>query len=103
MNAINHDIRTGLVAALTAIAGDDKVERIILSGAGDVFAAGADAGEFGLQMIQPDLPAVVAALEAVTVPVIAVIKGVCLGGGLELALACRWRIASPTARLGLPE
>ena len=83
VNAINHDIRTGLVAALTAIAGDDKVERIILSGAGDVFAAGADAGEFGLQMIQPDLPAVVAALEAVTVPVIAVIKGVCLGGGLE--------------------
>ena len=103
VNAINHDIRTGLVAALTAIAGDDKVERIILSGAGDVFAAGADAGEFGLQMIQPDLPAVVAALEAATVPVIAVIKGVCLGGGLELALACRWRIASPTARLGLPE
>ena len=103
VNAINQDIRTGLVAALTAIAGDDKVERIILSGAGDVFAAGADAGEFGLQMIQPDLPAVVAALEAVTVPVIAVIKGVCLGGGLELALACRWRIASPTARLGLPE
>ena len=103
VNAINHDIRTGLVAALTAIAGDDKVERIILSGAGDVFAAGADAGEFGLQMIQPDLPAVVAALEGVTVPVIAVIKGVCLGGGLELALACRWRIASPTARLGLPE
>ena len=103
VNAINHDIRTGLVAALTAIAGDDKVERIILSGAGDVFAAGADAGEFGLQMIQPDLPAVVATLEAVTVPVIAVIKGVCLGGGLELALACRWRIASPTARLGLPE
>ncbi|MAE11767.1 MAG: enoyl-CoA hydratase [SAR116 cluster bacterium] len=103
VNAINQDIRTGLVAALTAIAGDDKVERIILSGASDVFAAGADAGEFGLQMIQPDLPAVVAALEAVTVPVIAVIKGVCLGGGLELALACRWRIASPTARLGLPE
>ncbi|MEC8270059.1 MAG: 3-hydroxyacyl-CoA dehydrogenase NAD-binding domain-containing protein [Pseudomonadota bacterium] len=103
VNAINHDIRTGLVAALTVIAGDDKVERIILSGAGDVFAAGADAGEFGLQMIQPDLPAVVAALEAATVPVIAVIKGVCLGGGLELALACRWRIASPTARLGLPE
>ena len=103
VNAINHDIRTGLVAALTAIAGDDKVERIILSGAGDVFAAGADAGEFGLQMIQPDLPAVVAALEAATVPAIAVIKGVCLGGGLELALACRWRIASPTARLGLPE
>ena len=103
VNAINHDIRAGLVAALTAIAGDGEVERIILAGAGDVFAAGADAGEFGLPMTQPDLPSVVVALEAATVPVIAAIRGACLGGGLELALACRWRIAAPRAQLGLPE
>jgi len=103
VNAINHDIRAGLIAALAAIAGDAGVERIILAGAGDIFAAGADAGEFGLPMIQPDLPAVVAALESASVPVIAAIKGACLGGGLELALACRWRIAAPTAQLGLPE
>ena len=103
VNAINHDIRAGLVAVLTAIAGDTGVERIILAGAGDIFAAGADAGEFGLPMIQPDLPAVVAALESSSVPVIAAIRGACLGGGLELALACRWRIAAPTAQLGLPE
>ena len=103
VNAINHDIRAGLVAALAAVASDDKVDRIILAGAGEVFAAGADAGEFGLPMALPDLPAVVAALESATVPVIAAIRGACLGGGLELALACRWRIASPTARLGLPE
>ena len=103
VNAINHDIRAGLIAALTAIAGDDEVERIILAGAGDIFAAGADAGEFGLPMVQPDLPAVTAALETATVPVIAAIRGACLGGGLELALACGWRIAAPTAQLGLPE
>jgi len=103
VNAINHDIRAGLIAALAAIAGDAGVERIILAGAGDIFAAGADAGEFGLPMIQPDLPAVVAALGSASVPVIAAIKGACLGGGLELALACRWRIAAPTAQLGLPE
>jgi len=103
VNAINHDIRAGLIAALAAIAGDAGVERIILAGAGDIFAAGADAGEFGLPIIQPDLPAVVAALESASVPVIAAIKGACLGGGLELALACRWRIAAPTAQLGLPE
>ena len=103
VNAINHDIRAGLVAALAAISGDGDVDRIILTGAGDVFAAGADAGEFGLPMVQPDLPTVVAALEASKVPVIAAIKGACLGGGLELALACRWRIAAPTAQLGLPE
>ena len=103
VNAINHDIRAGLVAALAAIAGDNEVERIILAGAGDIFAAGADAGEFGLPMVSPDLPAVVAALESAPVPVIAAIRGACLGGGLELALACRWRIAAPTAQLGLPE
>ncbi|MDC2981396.1 3-hydroxyacyl-CoA dehydrogenase NAD-binding domain-containing protein [SAR116 cluster bacterium] len=103
VNAINQDIRAGLIAALTAIDGDDAVDRIILSGAKNVFAAGADAGEFGLPMVQPDLPTVVAALEASKVPVIAAIKGACLGGGLELALACRWRIAAPTAQLGLPE
>ena len=103
VNAINHDIRAGLVAALTAIAGDGEVDRIILTGAGDVFAAGADAGEFGLPMAKPDLPTVVAALETAAVPVIAAIKGACLGGGLELALACRWRIAAPKAQLGLPE
>ena len=103
VNAINQDIRAGLCAALDNISGDATLDRIILTGAGDIFAAGADAGEFGLQMIQPDLPTVVAALEAVTVPVIAVIRGACLGGGLELTLACRWRIAAPTALLGLPE
>ena len=103
VNAINHDIRAGLVAALTAISGDGEVDRIILTGAGDVFAAGADAGEFGLPMAKPDLPSVVAALETAAVPVIAAIKGACLGGGLELALACRWRIAAPKAQLGLPE
>ncbi|MGB2026862.1 MAG: 3-hydroxyacyl-CoA dehydrogenase NAD-binding domain-containing protein [Candidatus Puniceispirillaceae bacterium] len=103
VNAINHDIRAGLVAALAAIAADAEVDRIILAGAGDIFAAGADAGEFGLPMVQPDLPSVVAALESVTVPVIAAIRGACLGGGLELALACRWRIAAPNAQLGLPE
>jgi len=103
VNAINHAIRAGLITALAAIETDDDVDRIILAGAGDIFAAGADAGEFGLPMVQPDLPAVVAALEAATVPVIAAIKGACLGGGLELALACRWRIAAPSAQLGLPE
>ena len=103
VNAINHDIRAGLIAALAAIAGDDGVDRIILAGADDIFAAGADAGEFGLPMVEPDLPTVVTALETAPVPVIAAIRGACLGGGLELALACRWRIAAPTAQLGLPE
>ena len=103
VNAINQDIRAGLCSALDNISGDATLDRIILTGAGDIFAAGADASEFGFPMAQPDLPTVVAALEASKVPVIAAIKGACLGGGLELALACRWRIAASTAQLGLPE
>ena len=103
VNAINQDIRAGLCAALDNISGDATLDRIILTGEGDIFAAGADASEFGFPMAQPDLPTVVAALEASKVPVIAAIKGACLGGGLELALACRWRIAASTAQLGLPE
>jgi len=102
VNAINHDIRAGLIAALAAIAGDAGVERIILAGAGDIFAAGADAGEFGLPMIQPDLPAVVAALESASVPVIAAIKGAVLAAALNWHLPAAG--ASPPRRrsLGFP-
>ena len=103
VNAINHEIRIGLVAALDAVVADPQVDRIILTGAGSIFAAGADAGEFGQPMGMPDLPTVVAAIETSPVPVIAVIRGSCLGGGMELALASRWRIADHTAQLGLPE
>ena len=52
---------------------------------------------------EPNLPQVVAAIEVSPLPVVAAIRGACLGGGLELALACRWRIADQTAQLGLPE
>ena len=103
VNAINHEIRAGLVAALDAVVADPQVDRIILTGAGSIFAAGADAGEFGQPMEMPDLPTVVAAIETSSVPVIAVIRGSCFGGGMELALASRWRIADHTAQLGLPE
>ena len=103
VNAINHDIRRGILDALEELAGNTSLDRIVLAGADKIFAAGADAGEFNQPPTEPNLPQVVAAIEASPLPVVAAIRGACLGGGLELALACRWRIADQTAQLGLPE
>ena len=103
VNAINHDIRAGIIAALARLAEEASLDRIVLAGAGRIFAAGADAGEFNAPPTDPTLPQVIAAIEASPLPVDAAIRGACLGGGLELALACRWRIADPSAQLGLPE
>lgn len=103
VNAINHDIRRGILDALEELAGNTSLDRIVLAGAGKIFAAGADAAEFNQPPTEPNLPQVVAAIEASPLPVVAAIRGACLGGGLELALACRWRIADQTAQLGLPE
>ncbi len=103
VNAIGHETRHGLLAALDWIAGEAGLERVILSGAGRAFAAGADAREFDGPARAPHLPEVIAGIEACAVPWIAAIHGAALGGGCELALACRYRIATPDARIGLPE
>ena len=103
VNAINHDIRKGILDGLAELAGNSALDRIVLAGAGKIFAAGADTGEFSKPPTKPSLPQVVAAIDTSPLPVVAAIRGTCLGGGLELALACRWRIADQTAQLGLPE
>ncbi|SEN46351.1 3-hydroxyacyl-CoA dehydrogenase [Gemmobacter aquatilis] len=100
VNVIGQALRAGLVAALEA-AEAAGVQRIILTGAGAAFAAGADAREFDTPPVPPHLPDVLARLERL--PAIAAINGTALGGGLEIALACRYRIAAPKALLGLPE
>ena len=70
---------------------------------GRTFVAGADIKEFGKPRQPPLLRDVVAVLDAMTKPVVAAIHGTALGGGLELALGCHYRVAAPSARLGLPE
>lgn len=108
-NALNTGLRQALVSALEEIAADASVRCIVLTGAGDkAFVAGADVTEFAgrdvaaqaATMLGRRVYDVVAALER---PVVAAINGVCLGGGLELALACDIRVASSTARFGQPE
>jgi 3-hydroxyacyl-CoA dehydrogenase len=68
-----------------------------------VFSAGADINEFGKTGKDTTLYELVAAIDGIAKPVVAAIDGAALGGGLELALACHWRVASPRARLGTPE
>ena len=103
VNAIAAELRQQLQVHLRAALADPQIERIILTGSEKIFAAGADAAEFDAAPIEPHLPDLVAEIEQSSKPVIAAIYGAALGGGLELALACRWRIAAPNARLGLPE
>ena len=102
VNVIGSAVRSGLLDALDEIAGKD-VSRVIVTGAGRAFVAGADAREFGGAPVPPHLPDILDRLETLTVPTIAAINGAALGGGLEIALACRYRIAAPSATLGLPE
>ncbi|QKV20636.1 enoyl-CoA hydratase/isomerase family protein [Oricola thermophila] len=102
VNAGSHAVRAGLIKALQD-AEMRGAKGAVLIGAGRTFVAGSDMREFDDKLRWPELPDVIAALEAVSFPVIAAMHGVALGGGLELALGCDYRIASPGTKLGLPE
>src|SRR5213082_847609 len=91
--------------ALERAGGDPAVKAIVVTGEGGTFAAGADIKEVssGLVLKSPITREVQARMEAASKPLVAAIEGVALGGGFELALACHWRIAATTAKVGLPE
>ncbi|MBZ9806671.1 MULTISPECIES: 3-hydroxyacyl-CoA dehydrogenase NAD-binding domain-containing protein [unclassified Mesorhizobium] len=103
VNALSFHVRAPLMQALTFLRDDQSVAAIVIACAGRTFIAGADITEFGKPVQQPELRAIVAALETIVKPTIAAIHGTALGGGLELALGCHFRIADAGARLGLPE
>ena len=102
LNLIDRQVRYELLAAIEAATGHN-IDRLILTSACQVFVAGADAGEFGKPPEAPHLNDVLWALSDLPIPTIAVLDGAALGGGCEIALACRARIASPRAEIGLPE
>lgn len=103
VNALGAGVRQGLSASIAEAQSDDAVTAIVIRGTGKMFSGGADITEFGQPRIDPWLPEVVDAIEASAKPVVAAIHGMALGGGLEVALGCHYRIAVPTAKLGLPE
>ena len=103
VNATSHAVRQGLLDAKRQIEADDAIIAAVLMCAGRTFIAGADIKEFGAPSIAPHLPDVVTQLETGTKPWVAAIHGTALGGGLEVALGCSYRIATVTAKMGLPE
>lgn len=102
VNSSTDAVRRGILAALDEI-DVQRTTAVVLTGAGQHLMAGADLHELESEPTEPTLPQVTAALAAYPLPVIAVVKGHTLGGGLELALACDVRLATPCATLGLPE
>ena len=103
VNALSQPVRSGIVSAMEAIKVNNDVEAIVLICAGRTFCAGADIREFSKSPLPPHLSDVITCIESSEIPVIAAMHGTALGGGLELAMGCHFRIASPKAYVGLPE
>jgi 3-hydroxyacyl-CoA dehydrogenase len=103
VNAGSAEVRRGLLDAIEAAGRDDAIRAVVLIGAGKTFIAGSDLREFGQPLQEPQLPAVIAAIEACSKPVVAALHGAALGGGFELALGCDARVAAPGTVVGLPE
>jgi 3-hydroxyacyl-CoA dehydrogenase len=103
INAGSAAVRAGLLSAIEAVQRDRELVAAVLIGAGGTFIAGADLREFGQPLAEPQLPTVIAAIEACPKPVVAALHGAALGGGFELALGCDARIAGAGTLVGLPE
>ena len=110
MNALNHVVLNDMRDAIAKLIEDDSVRVVVVTGAGKAFVAGADINEIKVQNTKEDGANflkngqdVLNIIENADKPFIAAINGYCLGGGLELALACHIRLADESAQLGLPE
>jgi 3-hydroxyacyl-CoA dehydrogenase len=103
VNALKQEVRAGLKDAFTRARDDDAIHAIVLTAAGRTFMAGADITEFDKPPQPPGLAEVLDLMDASKKPIVAGLFGTPLGGGLEVALACHYRVAAPTTRLGLPE
>ena len=105
VNGLGYATRLSITERLAQANGDDAVKSIVITGTGGAFSGGADIKEFGSPkaMQEPNLLSVIQAVESSSKPVVAAIHSVCMGGGLELALGCHYRIAAPGCSVALPE
>jgi 3-hydroxyacyl-CoA dehydrogenase len=105
VNALSLGLRAAIADGLERANGDDSIRAAVIVGSGSAFCGGADVAEFGLPAMSasPSLKDLFAQIENSPKPVVAAINGLALGGGLELAMACHYRVAAAAAPLGLPE
>jgi len=105
VNGLGYDTRLGITQGLDKALSDKSVKAIVLTGAGKAFSGGADIKEFGSPKagLEPNLLSVISALENSSKPIVAAVHSVCMGGGLELALGCHYRVVSPGTLVALPE
>src|SRR3989475_4993448 len=103
VNALSQHVRKGLHEGLGRAAADGAVQAVVIVCAGRTFIAGADITEFGKPPVEPGLHAVLDLIEGSPKPVVSAIHGTALGGGLEVTLACHYRVGVKDARFGLPE
>ena len=105
VNSLGFELRRSIVEALARAEDDPAVKAMVIIGSGKGFSGGADIREFGTpkSLAPPNLHTVLGTVEDCRKPVIAAIDGICMGGGLELALCCHYRIATLEAQIGLPE
>jgi 3-hydroxyacyl-CoA dehydrogenase len=103
VNAIGATVRVALVDGVKALNADPELQAAVLICEGRTFMAGADITEFGKPMASPNLPEVLDVMEGSAKPIVAAIHGTALGGGLETALTCHYRVAVASAKVGLPE
>ncbi len=103
VNALSQAVRQAVVDVFKTVETNLDIEAVILTGQGRFFSAGADIKEFGKGDLLPSLPDVLDYIERCRLPVIAALPGTALGGGLEVALSCRYRLSVAAAKVGLPE
>ena len=105
VNGLGFSTRQGITEGLAKAIADEAVKAIVLTGAGRAFSGGADIKEFGTPkaLQEPNLLSVIAALERSDKPIVAAVHSVCMGGGLELAMGCHYRVVAPGTSVALPE
>jgi 3-hydroxyacyl-CoA dehydrogenase len=105
VNGLGHTTRRTLGEGLERALDDAAVRVVVITGTGSVFSGGADIREFNTPaaLAEPNLLQLIEQIERSPKPVVAAINGICMGGGLELALGCNYRVATPDASMGLPE